>query len=57
METQGLWSPVVLCSGAPCLEQSTYLLTILDNDSFTCTLYFQNQLYKENNLSHIERSV
>ena len=23
METQGLWSPVVLCSGAPCLEQSS----------------------------------
>ena len=25
METQGLWSPVVLCSGAPCLEQSSSL--------------------------------
>ena len=23
METQDLWSPVVLCSGAPCLEQSS----------------------------------
>ena len=23
METQGLWSPVVLCSGAPCLKQSS----------------------------------
>ena len=24
METQGLSSPVVLCSGAPCLEQSSF---------------------------------